>query len=115
MIFKNKILNKKDKTILIPRMPLIPSDTNLPFEFQRIQFPIRPAFAITFNKSQGQTFDQVGVYLDKPVFSHGQLYVALSRCRNRNKIKVHIKTCTGQGVFENRWMTRNIVYKEIFD
>ncbi|GBM84171.1 hypothetical protein AVEN_126513-1, partial [Araneus ventricosus] len=34
---------------------------------------------MTINKSQGQTFDHVGIYLDKPVFSHGHLYVALSR------------------------------------
>ena len=58
LIIKNKISigEFKGKTIFILRMPLIPSDTNFPFEFQRLQFPIRPAFAITFNKSQGLIF-----------------------------------------------------------
>ena len=34
---------------------------------------------MTINKSHGQTFDHVGVFLDQPVFAHGQLYVALSQ------------------------------------
>ncbi|KAF2347894.1 DNA helicase, partial [Trinorchestia longiramus] len=70
---------------------LVPSDTNFPFNFCRRQFPLIPAFAMTINKSQGQSFSNVGVYLPSPVFSHGQLYVALSRIRNRNNIKTAIK------------------------
>jgi ATP-dependent DNA helicase PIF1 len=53
----------KDKTVFIPKMPLIPSDTHLPFDFKRLQFPIRPAFAITINKSQGQTLRFVSIWL----------------------------------------------------
>ncbi|CAN1820802.1 ATP-dependent DNA helicase pif1 [Linum perenne] len=43
------------------------------------QFPIRICYAMTINKSQDQTLDQVGLYLPKPVFSHGQLYVTVSK------------------------------------
>jgi ATP-dependent exoDNAse (exonuclease V), alpha subunit - helicase superfamily I member len=53
--------------------------TNMPFEFKRIQFPIRVAFAMTTNKSQGQSLSVRGLNLENPFFSHGQLYVACSR------------------------------------
>ena len=47
--------------VLIPRISLIPSDTQFTFEFKRRQFPIRPAFAMTINKSQGHTMKFVGI------------------------------------------------------
>ncbi|XP_037944204.1 ATP-dependent DNA helicase PIF1-like [Teleopsis dalmanni] len=73
------ILNGKFKSdeVLIPRIPMISID--MPFEFKRIQFPIRLAFAMTINKSQGQSFSVCGLNLENACFSHGQLYVACSR------------------------------------
>jgi ATP-dependent DNA helicase PIF1 len=59
-----------------------------PFQFKRKQFPIRLNFAMTVNKSQGQTITNVGVYLPAPVFSHGQLYVAISRATTKTNIKI---------------------------
>ena len=43
---------------------------------------------MTVNKSLGQTIPNVGVYLPDPVFSHGQLYVAMSRATARTNIKI---------------------------
>ena len=66
--------------VFIPRIPLASSSTaDLPFDFQRTQFPLRLAFAMTINKAQGQTLKHVGLCLTEPVFTHGQLYVAVSR------------------------------------
>jgi ATP-dependent DNA helicase PIF1 len=54
--------------VFIPRMPLVQSDHKLPFDLKRVQFPIRPAFALTLNKGQGQTFNYVVLWLEDPVF-----------------------------------------------
>lgn len=64
---------------------------------------------MTINKSQGQTLSNVGVYLRKPVFTHGQLYVAVSRVKDRSGLKILIEN--EDGTCGNK--TNNIVYKEI--
>ncbi|MBW0537276.1 hypothetical protein O181_076991 [Austropuccinia psidii MF-1] len=58
------------------------------FCFSRYQFVIELAYAITINKAQGQSFKHVGVYLSTDVFSHGQMYVALSRACNKANVLV---------------------------
>jgi hypothetical protein len=64
---------------------------------------------MTINKSQGQTLSRVGLYLRKPVFTHGQLYVAISRVTKRNGLKILIENHDGTcGT-----TTTNIVYKEV--
>ena len=92
-------------------MTLSPSDSNLPFILNRRQFPICVAFSMTINKSQGQTLSRVGLYLPQPVFSHGQLYVALSRITSYQNIKVLIDNSR---VNSQKGRTRNVVYKEVF-
>ncbi|XP_037049075.1 uncharacterized protein LOC119083457, partial [Bradysia coprophila] len=108
--------NHKGDTVFITRLDITPSDSTLPFKMKRRQFPLIPAFAMTINKSQGQSFEIVSVILDEPVFGHGQLYVALSRCRDRRNIKVFIKEGLRQGQLlqDGRWFTENVVYREIF-
>ncbi|XP_035837377.1 uncharacterized protein LOC110878849 [Helianthus annuus] len=95
----------------IPRMNLVPSDRKIPFAFQRRQFPITVCFAMTINKSQGQSLSKVGLYLRQPVFTHGQLYVALSRVTRRDGIKLLILDNDGRPTNK----TTNVVYKEIFN
>ncbi|CAN1750790.1 ATP-dependent DNA helicase PIF1 [Linum perenne] len=77
----------------------------------RRQYPVRLCYAMTINKSQGQTLEHIGIYLPNPVFSHGQLYVALSRARSVEG--VHISIQNDANIPETS--TRNIVYKEIFE
>ena len=54
--------------------------------FHRRQFPLRVCYAMTINKSQGQTLARVGLDLRSDVFCHGQLYVALSRTTSSNSV-----------------------------
>lgn len=87
----------KGNRVFLPRIPLKPSSTDkYPFLFQRKQFPIKLSFAMTINKVQGQTLDQVGIYLREPVFSHGQLYVASSRARKYENLKIVTKSLNNE-------------------
>src|SRR5579863_25140 len=101
--------------VFIPRIDLT-TDSDLPFNLKRRQFPVNLAFAMTINKSQGQTLDKVGIYLPTPVFSHGQLYVAFSRVRRSCDVKVYVENTLEQGKLlpdSNQIFTRNVVYREI--
>lgn len=55
-------------------------------EILRKQFPLQNAYSMTHNKAQGQTLTRTGVDTREDAFSHGQMFVCLSRCRNRNSI-----------------------------
>ena len=94
------------KDVFLPRITLSPSAEDLPIPLRRRQFPVRLAFAMTVNKSQGQSLKHVGLDLRSPVFSHGQLYVGLSRCTSGTRLKVLLKEAD-----QNK--TPNMVYKEV--
>ena len=79
---------------------LVPSDSELPFHFRRLQFPVKPCFAMTVNKSQGQTFKAIGVDLSTACFSHGMFYVAASRVGSSNELYL----------LAPKKKTRNVVY-----
>ena len=96
---------KAGEDVLIPRIELTTTDGEFPFQWKRRQFPVRPAFAMTINKSQGQTLKKVGVWLEEPVFTHGQLYVCASRVEHPNELHFAIRK-------SNDRLTRNVVYKE---
>jgi ATP-dependent DNA helicase PIF1 len=107
----------KGEVVCIPRLGITPSDSSMPFKLRRLQFPVRPAFAMTINKSQGQTLRMVGVHLPKSVFCHGQLYVALSRVGNKQAVRVLVEGgWVEQGEFDNvpeGLYTANVVYREV--
>ncbi|GFS08031.1 ATP-dependent DNA helicase PIF1 [Elysia marginata] len=71
----------KGKRHFIPRIPVEPTDTQLPFKFQRSQLPLRPCFAMTINKAQGLTLKCEELNVRQHVFTHVMLYVALLRIK----------------------------------
>ena len=77
-------------TILLPSMvfAITPEQSGLPFSIRRRQLPLIPAFAVTVHKAQGQTLAKVGLFLTTAIFTHGQLYTALSRTRGWGNIRV---------------------------
>jgi ATP-dependent DNA helicase PIF1 len=93
-----------------------PSKSILPFEMVRRQFPVKLAFALTINKSQGQTLKKVALYLPKAVFTHGQLYVGMSRTGDYNDLRIMLLDEPGFQISlsVNGYFTKNIVYKEVF-
>jgi len=119
--FQNNIIDAEivngqhaGKRVFILRIPMFPSeDLTLPFKFKRKQFPIQSSFAMTINKAQGQTIPNVGIYLPDPVFSHGQLYVALSRGVSRESMWVLAKR--NMNIDPTGKSTKNIVYRDVFE
>jgi PIF1-like helicase/Helicase len=93
--------------VFIPRMDIYPSDTQLPFQLCRRQFPVRLAFAMTINKSQGQSLKYVGLDMRSSVFTHGQFYVAVSRATSVHRLKAIWNSDSDEPV------TKNIVYNEV--
>ena len=104
-VIEATILNGKFKgeDVLLPRIPMVPTD--MPFEFKRLQFPVRLAFAMTINKAQGQSLQVCGIDLENPCFSHGQLYVATS----------HVGKPSDLFVYTPDEKTKNIVYPKALE
>ncbi|KAH1154351.1 hypothetical protein GYH30_049856 [Glycine max] len=96
--------------VYIPIMSMSPSQSPWPFKLLRRQFPIMLSYAMTINKSQGQSLSMVGLYLPKPVFTNGQLYVALSRVNSAKGLKILIHDDEQKSMNS----TTNVVFKEVF-
>lgn len=75
------------------------------------QLPIKLAYAATVHKAQGQTFDECHLSLDMPAFAHGQIYVALSRCRSIEGLTLGRKLTRRDLIVNARvlaWATENL-------
>ncbi|XP_074373720.1 uncharacterized protein LOC141714078 [Apium graveolens] len=94
----------------IPRMELSSKDMKMPFKLVRKQMPLQLCYAMTINKSQGQSLKKVELYLSKSVFTHGQYYVAVSRVTSPSRLTIFVDDESGVAIN----VTQNFVYKEVF-
>ena len=78
------------------------------------QYPIKLAWAITIHKSQGQTFDKVIIDLGHGAFTHGQLYVALSRCTCLDGIRLKRPVVHSDIIFDERIYEFNDRFASLF-
>jgi hypothetical protein len=89
-------------------------ELQLPFgnslTIKRKQFPLRLAYSISYNKSQ--ELNKLALDITQPSFSHGYLYVALSRIRIASNIKFYV---TNDNLIKNVPFIDNVVYSKIID
>jgi hypothetical protein len=126
---KVQTLTDRPTTHLIPRIIFSFAMTRRnPFVINRLQFPLRLAYAMTFNKSQGQTLEKVlidGTAQHLPgrgsingAFMHGHCNVALSRVRNRESLAILVdetNLVTDPTTGQRAARTTNIVCRKILD
>ena len=110
-IIEGQIINSSNinEKVYIPRIEMTVHESKWPFTLKRRQFPIKICYAMTINKSQGQSLNKIGLYLDSEIFTHGQLYVALSRATTPKGLHILIHDSINK--YTN--YVKNIVYKEI--
>ncbi|KAF4524204.1 hypothetical protein B566_EDAN013323 [Ephemera danica] len=96
-VFSDDILATEDDrqecrcyTLFIPRLNMDCETSESPCPFSRYQFPVRIGFAMTINKSQGQTLSKVGLFLPRATFSHGNLYTGVSSVASYDDLFVFI-------------------------
>jgi len=105
-----QLMNNPNQTVLaIPRIPFVFTVGQSDLKVLRIQFPLQLAYAMTFNKAQGQTLERVLVDLREPAFSHGHLNVAMSRVRTRSNIALYMDDR------DTAPMTVSVVYPELLE
>ena len=110
-IIEGRIINSDNtnEIVYIPRIEMTVHESRWPFILKRRQFPVKISYAMTINKSQGQSLEKIGLYIENEIFTHGQLYVAISRVKSPNGLFILIHKSMDK--YPNH--IKNIVYKEI--
>ena len=101
--------SKTGTMVFIPRIT-ISTDEDINYTMYRHQFPVKLAFAMTINKSQGQTFGRIGIDLRSQCFTHGQAYVAFSRAKQILDIFVRLHPDNTERKIRNpvcKWILEN--------
>jgi hypothetical protein len=98
--------NLSDEIFPLPRIRFEFHPPSSSWTVQRLQFPLRLAYASTFHSCLGLTLDHAVFDLRSEVFAHGQLYTAISRIRTRHDGLVMVAE-------DDQVDTNNVVYEEM--
>ena len=99
---------------LLPRILFEFQPKYCPWTIQRRQFPLRLAYATTFNSCQGLTLDRAVIDMRVPVFAHGQLYTALSRVRSRELLRCLFDPINPEGsTQDDHFKVKNVVFDDL--
>ena len=107
---KVQTIDSRAKEFFIPRVRF---DVKLRFGgfiLVRTQFPLRLAYAMTKNKSQGQSIPFSLNDIRHPPFSHGHLYVSMSRATDVDQVRFF---CDESQIEEDAVVVDNVVYPEM--
>ena len=108
---KVETLQTPSRTIYIPKIRFkFPTNFNSSYKMIRTQFPLRLAYCMTYNKSQGQTLNRVLLDTTEEPFAHGHAYVAMSRVRTRKNICIFLHP---HAIREGHPTLTNVVYDKI--
>jgi hypothetical protein len=94
-------------TIHVPRVEFTFTPLRSNYIMHRKQLPLALSYAVTFNGCQGLTVLRLGVDLRRPVFSHGQLYSAMTRVPNAQDVLIL------KEVGDDNTSTPNVVWEEL--
>jgi hypothetical protein len=119
-IIKAEVLDSTRRIVLIPRIRFkFRLKFGQSYQMLRCQFPLRLAYCMTYNKAQSQTFNKVLLDATGEPFSHGHLYVAMSRIRDFRNIRIFLNP---EQLHDNPYDTiklmpviKNIVYPKILE
>ena len=98
-----------NRIVSIPRITLTSDVEDSTIILKRRQFPLCLAYAMTIDKSQGQSLEYAGIVLKTQCFAHGQLYTAFSRASYSSNLIVY----TEKNHTLNNYSVENIVWKEV--
>ena len=117
-IIKVQLLDESERIVLIPKIKFkFKLDYGESYQMMRCQFPLRLAYCMTYNKSQSQTFQKILLDCRQEPFTHGHLYVAMSRVRDCDNIKLFV---TSEQLHQNPFLhstempvITNVVYHKV--
>jgi hypothetical protein len=115
-------IEETPRTVIIPRIRFnFKLPYNASFTITRTQFPLRLAYSLTYNKSQGQTIGKVLLDVTTQTFAHGHLYVALSRVRSASHLRMFLNLDYNSHQYDTARssecvpMVHNVFHKTILD